>query len=205
VTSCRGACIARASLLEQGRPRLYAQRLHRRIPYGIPGASSRRGHHLCSSSMSRGKGTRMASHRTTPTRSTAPSAVSATRPTRTPPAAPSAPAASQQGLKRTALYARVSTEKQEREETVASQVDLLYQAAAASGYDIAPTSVFIDEGVSFQRIMWLKRNAFMTLALSICSSHDVSSLRTVLCMEMRHGPDRQSATPKSHDYRRLPR
>jgi hypothetical protein len=93
----------------------------------------------------------MASHRTTPTRSTAPSAVPATRPTRTP-AAPSAPAASQQGLKRAALSARVSTEKQEREETVASQVDLLYQAAAASGYDIAPTSVFLDEGVSGARL-----------------------------------------------------
>jgi len=94
----------------------------------------------------------MASHRTTPTHSTVPSAVPATRPSRTPPAAPSAPAASQQGLKRAALYARVSTEKQEREETVASQVDLLYQAAAASGYDIAPTSVFIDEGVSGARL-----------------------------------------------------
>jgi site-specific DNA recombinase len=94
----------------------------------------------------------MASHRTTPTYSTAPSAVPATRSTRTPPAAPSAPAASRQGLKRAALYARVSTEKQEREETVASQVDLLYQAAATSGYDIAPTSVFIDEGVSGARL-----------------------------------------------------
>ena len=73
-------------------------------------------------------------------------------PTRTPPAAPSAPAASQQGLKRAALSARVSTEKHEREETVASQVDLLYQAAAASGYDIAPTSLFLDEGVSGARL-----------------------------------------------------
>lgn len=70
------------------------------------------------------------------------------QPTRTPPAS----AAGQRGLKRAALYARVSTEKQEREETVASQVDLLYQAAAASGYEIAPTSVFIDEGVSGARL-----------------------------------------------------
>ena len=68
------------------------------------------------------------------------------------PSYPRGPAASQPGLKRTALYARVSTEKQEREETVARQVDLLYQAAAASGYDIAPTSVFIDEGVSGARL-----------------------------------------------------
>jgi len=50
------------------------------------------------------------------------------------------------------LYARVSTEKQEREETVASQVDLLYTAAAVVGYDIAPTSVFLDEGVSGTRL-----------------------------------------------------
>src|SRR5215470_14141020 len=94
----------------------------------------------------------MASHRTTSTRSSAPSAVPAIHAPRTPPAAPPAPAASQRVLKRAALYARVSTEKQEREETVASQVDLLYQAAAASGYDIAPTSVFIDEGVSGTRL-----------------------------------------------------
>jgi hypothetical protein len=55
-------------------------------------------------------------------------------------------------LKRAALYARVSTEKQEREDTVASQVDLLYRAAAEHGYDIAPGSVFIDEGVSGTRL-----------------------------------------------------
>jgi site-specific DNA recombinase len=65
---------------------------------------------------------------------------------------PQASAAGQRVLKRAALYARVSTEKQEREETVASQVDLLSQAAAASGYEIAPTSVFIDEGVSGARL-----------------------------------------------------
>jgi site-specific DNA recombinase len=92
----------------------------------------------------------MASHRITPAYSTVPAA--SPNPARTPPAAPPAPAASQRVLKRAALYARVSTEKQEREETVASQVDLLYQAAAASGCDIAPTSVFIDDGVSGARL-----------------------------------------------------
>lgn len=88
----------------------------------------------------------MASHRTTP----APSAVPPTRlrPARPPAATPPAPAAGQRGLKRAALYARVSTEKQEREETGASQVDWLHQAAAAAGYDITPTSVFIDAGLS---------------------------------------------------------
>jgi predicted site-specific integrase-resolvase len=55
-------------------------------------------------------------------------------------------------LKRAALYARVSTEKQEREATIASQVDLRYQTAAAQGYDVAPGSVFIDDGVSGSRL-----------------------------------------------------
>jgi site-specific DNA recombinase len=69
-----------------------------------------------------------------------------------PPAAPPAPAASKRVLKRAALDARVSTEKQEREETVASPVDLLYKAAASWGDDISPTSVCIDEGVSGARL-----------------------------------------------------
>jgi site-specific DNA recombinase len=54
-------------------------------------------------------------------------------------------------LKRAALYARVSTEKQEREETVASQVDLLQQTAAAHSYDVLPGNVFIDDGISGTR------------------------------------------------------
>jgi site-specific DNA recombinase len=56
------------------------------------------------------------------------------------------------GLTRAALYARVSTDKQEREETVASQVDLLRQTAAARGYEILPGNVFIDDGVSGTRL-----------------------------------------------------
>ena len=97
----------------------------------------------------------MASYRATSTHSTAiSSAVPAVRPRRirTPAATSPVPTAGKRGLKRAALYARVSTEKQEREDTVASQVDLLHKAAAASGYDIAPTSVFIDEGVSGARL-----------------------------------------------------
>lgn len=92
----------------------------------------------------------MASHRTTPAHSTIPP--THRRPACTPPAAPPAPAAGKRVLKRAALYARVSTEKHERDETVASQVDLLSKAAAASGYDIAPTSVCIDEGVRGARL-----------------------------------------------------
>ena len=56
------------------------------------------------------------------------------------------------GLTRAALYARVSTEKQEREETVASQVALLQQTAEARGYDVLPGNVFIDDGVSGTRL-----------------------------------------------------
>jgi len=55
-------------------------------------------------------------------------------------------------LKRAALYARVSTDKQEREETVASQVDLLHQTAAARGYEVLPGNVFIDDGISGTRL-----------------------------------------------------
>jgi site-specific DNA recombinase len=97
----------------------------------------------------------MASHRATAAHSTAiPAVVPAVRPRplRTPSATPPVTTAGKRGLKRAALYARVSTEKQEREETVASQVDLLHRAAAASGYDITPMSVFIDEGVRGARL-----------------------------------------------------
>jgi hypothetical protein len=51
-----------------------------------------------------------------------------------------------------ALYARGSTEKHERAETVARQVDLLYKAAAAAGSDMAPTNVLLDEGVRGTRL-----------------------------------------------------
>ena len=51
-----------------------------------------------------------------------------------------------------AQYARVSAEKQEREDTVVSQVDLLCKAPATLGYDLSPTSVFLDEGVSGTRL-----------------------------------------------------
>jgi site-specific DNA recombinase len=55
-------------------------------------------------------------------------------------------------LKRAAWYARVSTDKQEREETVASQVELLHQTAAAHGYEVLPGHVFIDDGISGTRL-----------------------------------------------------
>src|SRR5262249_53959523 len=99
--------------------------------------------------MPRGEGTRMASYRNiTPGAPTAP----AQGPTSSPSARHTAPASGGRGLTRAALYARVSTDKQEREETVASQVDLLRQTAATRGYEILPGNVFIDDGVSGTRL-----------------------------------------------------
>ena len=92
----------------------------------------------------------MASHRSIETSTAATAADSGHE--RAAPARDAAYTASGSLLKRAALYARVSTEKQEREDTVASQVDLLDRAAAEHGYDIAPGSVFIDEGVSGTRL-----------------------------------------------------
>ncbi len=68
------------------------------------------------------------------------------------PARDAAHTAGERLLQRAALYARVSTDKQEREETVASQGDLLLKTAEAHGYDIAPGRVFIDDGGSGARL-----------------------------------------------------
>jgi predicted site-specific integrase-resolvase len=92
----------------------------------------------------------MASHRavTTDATAAAPSTGAATGAARRDPPH----AAHGELLKRAALYARVSTDKQEREETVASQVDRLSQTAAARGYEVAPGNIFIDDGVSGTRL-----------------------------------------------------
>ena len=96
----------------------------------------------------------MASHRATSTHSTAiSSVVPAVRPV--PSARPQplpGPDGEQAGPETRGAVRAGLQEKQECEDTVASQVDLLHKAAAASGYDIAPTSVFIDEGVSGARL-----------------------------------------------------
>ena len=92
----------------------------------------------------------MASHRTV----AAQAAISQThsRAIHPSPVVPASPATGQASLTGAALYARVSTGKQEREDTVASQIDLLHNAAAAAGYDQVPPNVFIDEGVSGSRL-----------------------------------------------------
>jgi site-specific DNA recombinase len=55
-------------------------------------------------------------------------------------------------LKRAALYARVSTDTQEREDTVARQVDLLYQTASAYHDEVLPGAVCIAAGSSGTRL-----------------------------------------------------
>lgn len=56
------------------------------------------------------------------------------------------------GLKTAALYARVSTDKQEKEETVESQLDGLRRAAHDRGSELPPEYVFVDEGYSGARL-----------------------------------------------------
>lgn len=51
-----------------------------------------------------------------------------------------------------ALYARVSTEKQEKEETVESQLDALRRAAAERGYEVPAEYVFVDDGYTGARM-----------------------------------------------------
>jgi site-specific DNA recombinase len=48
-------------------------------------------------------------------------------------------------LKIAAIYARVSTERQEKEQTVESQLDALHRAAREGGYEVSPSHVFVDE------------------------------------------------------------
>jgi site-specific DNA recombinase len=55
-------------------------------------------------------------------------------------------------MKRAALYARVSTDKQEREETIDSQLDALSHAVEAGAYEIPPGGVFVDEHASGARL-----------------------------------------------------
>jgi site-specific DNA recombinase len=68
-----------------------------------------------------------------------------------PPAAPAA-TADDRYLTLAALYARVSTERQEKEATIASQLDLLQQAAAQRGYTVPAEYIFTDEGYSGTRL-----------------------------------------------------
>ncbi len=55
-------------------------------------------------------------------------------------------------MKRAALYARVSTDKQEREETIESQIDALQHAVAVGAYEVPAGGVFVDENASGTRL-----------------------------------------------------
>src|SRR6266853_649027 len=129
---------------------MYYQRAHRRETYGVRGSSTSRGNCLCKGSMSRGEGTGMASYRGVTTGAT--TTATAQGPASSAPVRDTPQASGGRCLKRAALYARVSTDKQEREETVASQVELLHQTAEAHGYESLPGNVFIDDGISGTRL-----------------------------------------------------
>src|SRR5215207_9323576 len=49
---------------------------------------------------------------------------------------------------RIALYARVSTESQTRDHTIASQLAALRDRLAADGHQIEPEDIYVDEGYS---------------------------------------------------------
>jgi site-specific DNA recombinase len=55
-------------------------------------------------------------------------------------------------IMRAAVYARVSTEKQGRDQTIDSQLDALRGWAAAHGHELKRDHVFIDEGYSGSRL-----------------------------------------------------
>jgi hypothetical protein len=56
------------------------------------------------------------------------------------------------GLVKAALYARVSTEKQERDATIASQLAALRQAGEQRSYQVTEADIFRDEGYSGARL-----------------------------------------------------
>jgi site-specific DNA recombinase len=55
-------------------------------------------------------------------------------------------------VKVVAAYARVSSERQEKEQTIASQLDALTQAAQQRGYQLPPDLLFVDDGYSGARL-----------------------------------------------------
>jgi site-specific DNA recombinase len=62
------------------------------------------------------------------------------------------PQAAPARLKLAAAYARVSTDRQEQQESLGSQVEALQQAAAEGGYDLPTEFLFIDDGYSGARL-----------------------------------------------------
>jgi len=60
--------------------------------------------------------------------------------------------AAQVQLKLAAAYARVSTDRQEQQESIGSQVEAVQRAAAEGGYDLPAEFLFIDDGYSGARL-----------------------------------------------------
>jgi hypothetical protein len=55
-------------------------------------------------------------------------------------------------MRKAAIYARVSTPRQGREQTIESQLALLKSWAVENGHDLSPENVFTDEGYSGSRL-----------------------------------------------------
>src|SRR5918993_3596782 len=70
---------------------------------------------------------------------------------RTGPPQPARPDPGDDGM-RAAIYARVSTERQERQQTIGSQVSALRDWAAAAGHALPEAHVFRDDGFSGSRL-----------------------------------------------------
>jgi site-specific DNA recombinase len=62
------------------------------------------------------------------------------------------PQAPRARMKLAAAYARVSTDRQEQQESIGSQVEAVQQAAAAGGYDLPIEFIFVDDGYSGARL-----------------------------------------------------
>jgi site-specific DNA recombinase len=71
---------------------------------------------------------------------------------RSPRHAASAPSPACGALNLAAIYARVSSEAQEKDQTIASQLAALRQAAQARGYQVPPEWEFVDDGYSGARL-----------------------------------------------------
>jgi site-specific DNA recombinase len=55
-------------------------------------------------------------------------------------------------MKIAAIYARVSSLKQQQNETIASQLAALEEYATANGYQVSPQHIFQDDGYSGARL-----------------------------------------------------
>ncbi len=116
--------------------------------YGIQELSDVRAGGVCQGSMSRWEATRMASYRSVKANamSTAFAQGESGRPSTRAAVYGSGP------MKRAALYARVSTDKQEREATIESQLDALHQAVQVGAYEVPAGGVFVDQHASGARL-----------------------------------------------------